>query len=123
VWDWARSVPFMLIEDASWQNQLLLQYLSRTPTPWEIDAEVGNLADDLLGPAPALSYLRYDALLEPAALEAIGLPELAERARELRDMSASSNRFDLATIGQRAAEAQVQDSHFPPAFDLPARSS
>ena len=48
VWDWVAQVPAMLMEDATWHNQLLLQYLSRTQTPWTIDSEVGDLAADLL---------------------------------------------------------------------------
>ncbi len=37
VLDWARDIPMMLMEDASLQNQLLLQWLSSSPTAWTID--------------------------------------------------------------------------------------
>ena len=118
-WDWATQVPLMLIEDANWQKQLLLQYLSSTPTPWEIDREVGNLSSDLLTQQPALSYLRYDVWLEANALNALGLASLRPKLRSLRDICASENRYDLATIGEQAAGVQVRDDHFPSAFDLP----
>jgi len=119
VWNWASEVPSMLMEDASWQNQLLLQYLSRTPTPWEIDAEVGDLASDLLTPEPALTYLRYNVWLETPALQALGLTTLAPRAEALREMSAAENRDALALVGDTAAAWDVRDEHFPDAFNLP----
>lgn len=118
VWDWATQVPSMLMEDANWQNQLLLQYLSRTQTPWLIDDEVGDLSSDLLTSAPALTYLRYNAWLEEHALRELGLADLVPRVESLRDMSAGENRHDLVAISDRAAERQVRDQHFPPAFDL-----
>lgn len=118
VLDWASSVPSMLMDDASWQNQLLLQYISRTPTPWVIDREVGNLAADLLGPAPALTYLRYNAWLERAGLEKLGLHTLKDRAEQLREMSAAENREALALVGETAAAWDVLDEHFPDAFNV-----
>ncbi|MBV9386846.1 MAG: patatin-like phospholipase family protein [Chroococcidiopsidaceae cyanobacterium CP_BM_ER_R8_30] len=118
IWDWATQVPSMLMNDANWQDQLLLQYLSNTPTPWEINREVGDLASDLLTPEPALSYLRYDVPLEENALNALGLTKLSPKLNSLRDMSAGENRYDLALIGEKAAEQQVQDEHLPKAFDL-----
>ena len=118
VWDWVAQVPAMLMEDSTWQNQLLLQYFSRTQTPWNIDSEVGDLASDLLTPEPALSYLRYNVWLEEQALRDLGLPELAEYTNSLRGMSHAENRFDLAKIGEFAAELQVRPEHFPDAFNL-----
>ena len=116
IWDWAARVPMQLMEDASMQNQLLLQYLSRSPTPWRIDAEVGDLEGDMLGAEPALHYLRYDALLEPEAMEEFGFAP--GQAEKLRSMSAAENRFDLAALG-RAAAQRIQAEHFPPVFDPP----
>lgn len=118
LWDWAVQVPSMLMEDATWQNQLLLQYLSQSPTPWKIDDEVGDLGSDLLGGRPALSYLRYNVSLEEDGLRALGLSELVPMVDSLREMSAAKNRFDLARIGERAAERQVRQEHFHGAFDL-----
>lgn len=117
LWDWARQIPAMLMRDASLQNQLILQYLSRTATPRTIDAEFGELSADLLGVEPALSYLRYDVALEGSVLDALGLPELVSRVQSLRRMELAENRFDLARIGEKAA-SQIKDEHFSPAFDL-----
>lgn len=119
-WDWAKEVPSMLMEDASWQNQLILQYLSHTPTSWEIDREVGDLSSDLLTPEPVLSYLRYNVRLETNSLQELGMADLVPKLKSLREMSAAENRNDLARIGEKAAEQQVRDEHFPHAFNLPS---
>jgi uncharacterized protein len=119
VWNWALQVPAMLMEDASWQNQAILQLLSRSQTPWEIDSEIGDLREDLILDKPALSYLRYDVLLEPETLEQLGLSRLTPKLTSLREMSAAQNRHDLAKIGEEAAKQQVKEAHFPAAFDLP----
>jgi patatin-like phospholipase/acyl hydrolase len=116
----AAAVPDMLMQDANWQNQLLLQALSRSPTAAVIDREVGDLSQDRLTPEPLLSYLRYNATLEPDALRDLGLPRLSDRAEDLHDMSDSENRHDLLEVGLAAARRQLQPAHFPTAFDLPA---
>ncbi|MFW5839330.1 MAG: patatin-like phospholipase family protein [Planctomycetota bacterium] len=119
---WASQVPRQLIEDASWQNQLLLQYLSRSLTPWPIDLEVGDLGEDLLGAEPLLTYLRYDVSLEGDVLASLGLDDLAGRAEQLFDMAAAENRLDLDRIGQAAA-GQIVPEHFPRAFDSLSQES
>lgn len=120
VWDWAFEVPLMLMDDANWYNQLILQYLSRTKTPWEIDMEIGNLSSDLLTSEPALTYLRYDVGLETSTLETMGMADLSPKLQSLRDMSNGNNCHDLARIGEKAALLQVQEDHFPDVFNLPA---
>lgn len=117
-WDWTREVPTMMMEDASSWNQLLLQTLSRSPTSQVIDDEVGDLARDLLAPEPALSYLRYDAVMSPSAMSEVGLPHLADRAEGLHDMTNFANRDPLLEVGSRFAAHQVSPAHFPTAFDL-----
>lgn len=118
----AAAVPEMLMQDANWHNQMLLQYLSRSPTAAIIDREIGDLRDDLLMPQPALSYLRYNATLEPDALRDLGLPQLAGRANALRDMSDADNRHDLLQVGLAAAKRQLHSRHFPAAFDIKGRA-
>jgi hypothetical protein len=121
LWDWAREVPAMLMNDASLNNQLILQYLSHTATPVQIDSEIGSLSSDLLTHEPALTYLRYDVVLESEALKALGVPEFSTKVALLRKMEHAENRFDLARIGELAAEQQIREEHFPAVFDLPAR--
>ncbi|RWO49214.1 patatin-like phospholipase family protein [Mesorhizobium sp.] len=118
LWNWASNVPSMLMDDASWLNQLLLQYLAKSPTATQIDSEVGSLGDDLMGDRPALTYLRYNVRLEQEALRGLGFPDLAKRAEQLRDMSCADNRQDLNSIGTRAAQTSVEAIHFPPEFNV-----
>jgi len=57
---WAESVPDMLMQDASWQNQIMLQWLSDSPTAHYVDMEIEYLKDDYIGMQPQLKYLRYN---------------------------------------------------------------
>lgn len=118
LWDWAREVPTMLMNDANWQNQLMLQYLSNSTTAWPIDDEVGDLSDDLLPAQPALTYLRYDVRLDERTMRDLALPQLAVKVESLSRMSAGENRFELAMIGEKVAEKELRDEHFLNAFDL-----
>jgi hypothetical protein len=114
---WATRVPALLIDDASWQNQLLLQWMSRSPTAAQIDLEVGDLGEDLLAGKPLLHYLRYSVALEQDALGDLGFTLPIEQVEALREMSDASQRHLLAEIGQAAATQQVLAEHFPTCFD------
>lgn len=118
VWEWARIVPGLLGGDASWQNQLILQWMSDSPTAVMIDREIGDLRDDQLGPAPLLSYLRYNVELDAAPLTTLGCADLIASLESLKDMSKASNREALNRIGHAAAATQLQPEHFPATFDL-----
>lgn len=120
-WDWPRQVPNMLMSDASSLNQLILQWISDTPTPWLIDSEVGDLSADRLAAQPLLSYLRYNATLEEEPLRELGLAELAPRLESLRKMNEGGNAADLQRVGAAAAGRQVKPGHLPRAFDLAGR--
>lgn len=120
VWSWALEVPSMLIADAGLQAQLLLQAFSRSPTPWPIDAEMGDLTEDVIGGTPLLHYLRFDGLLELDQLRKLELDRLAPKIDQLRDMSDGSSVADLIAVGQAAARMQIEESHFPASFDVAA---
>jgi uncharacterized protein len=127
LWNWASEIPAMLMEDANWQNQLMLQGLSHSPTPWEINGSLGLgqivHESNLFGLEPCLSYLRYNVWLEPEELQTLDLSHLVEKSSHLRELSAAENRFDLALIGEKAAGQRVLERHFPAAFDLPVLTS
>ncbi len=116
LWDWASDVINMLMGDAKDMNQLLLQYLSKSPTAVSIDSEIGDLGEDVLNGKPALHYLRYDSELEDEKLKKLGVTNI--KAIDLREMSASENCAILMDIGARSANLEVLESHFPAAFDL-----
>ena len=117
VFQWGTNVPGMLMDDATWLAQLMLQYLSKSPTAVAIDREIGDLSGDLLGASPALTYLRYNVALEEEALRKLGLDDLAKRAADLREMSKADNRQALNRIGNVAAETIVHVDQLPKAFD------
>lgn len=119
LWDWASEVPGMLIADAMAQTRMILQSISRSPTASEIDAELGDLGDDLLTSEPALHYLRYNAHLDEDALNALGFAELGVAVPELRKLQSAEHRELLLRIGRATAERVVRPDHFPAHFDLP----
>jgi hypothetical protein len=49
-----------LSQYAGWQNQIIPQWLSDSPTAHYIDIEMEDLKDDLIGNQPHLKYLRYN---------------------------------------------------------------
>jgi patatin-like phospholipase/acyl hydrolase len=111
---WASSVPDMLMQDASWQNQIMLQWLSESPTAHSIDMEMGDLKGDLLAGKPLLHYLRYNQPLTEADLNGLGLGRTftEEEARDIAEMSNAHNRELLYEIGEVASRQQVKPEHF-----------
>ncbi len=119
VWNWAMEVPGLLLEDAGRIGEIMLQYLSRTPTGRVIDTELGDLATDLLTEEPLLSYLRYDVKLDPPTLRDYGLARFGgEDIGGLRDMTRADRVEDMMEVGRIAAAHQVEAGHFPVVFDV-----
>jgi len=116
--DWAKEVPNMLMMDAAAQNELFLQWISRSKTPRYFNMEVEDLSDDLLTPEPLITYLRYNVLLECDALEKLGFKVSKEEAKGYCEMSEADNIPDLYQIGAKAGLTQVIDDHLPAAFDI-----
>ena len=107
------------MQDASRQNETLLQYFSKTKTPWVIDGEIESLKSDLLFSKPALTYLRYNVCLENQYMDELELPQLKSHLKELRVLSCSNQAENLKLLGERSATRQVKGSHFPKNFDPP----
>jgi uncharacterized protein len=115
----ARALVTMMT-DADALNQTVLQALADSPTPQRIDREIGDLRDDQLGGAALLTYVRYNVELERGWLHReIGFEAEPERIEKLRRMDDPTSVEDLETVGAHAARQQVQDAHFPAAFDPP----
>jgi uncharacterized protein len=119
---WAQSIPDLFMQDASWNNQAILQWLSHSPTAKFIDMEVGNLAGELLVEGEGLlSYLRYNFLLGTEELNALKLKNknyTPEQVEDLSEMSNAGNRFELYDIGLAAAEKEIDAVHFPDYFKI-----
>lgn len=120
---WAQSIPDMFMQDASWSNQAILQWLSNSPTAKFIDMEVGNLAGELLtGEGQGLlSYLRYNCMLGVEELTDLQMPGKVftqEKVEDLTEMSNAGNRFELYDIGEAAAKKEIVPIHFPEHFKI-----
>lgn len=110
---WAQSVPDMLMQDASWQNQIMLQWLSNSPTAHTIDMEIGSLQDDYIGGKPLIKYLRYNFPMTENDLNGLGQGKSYTKkdVENLIEMSNSDNRQELYQIGV-AASKTILNSHF-----------
>lgn len=108
---WASMIPEIFMEDANYLNQTILQYLSKSPAPREIDSEIGNLSDDLLTKEPALSYMRYNVMLEENELNSLGMQFTEEQLVSLREMSDAKNKDVLYEIGAKAAAKFINPEH------------
>lgn len=118
--DWARQVPYMLLQDASWQNQAILQWLSKTPTACIIDGEIGDMKEDILSldSKGLLSYLRYNINLTRRELSQLMNKEYTEHdVLQVSDMSNTSRRFELYDIGYAAGKANILSEHFADCFN------
>lgn len=109
---WAASVPDMLMQDASWQNQIVLQWLSESPTAAQIDGEIGSLKGDLLGGSPLINYVRYNFPMTEQTLNAAGLGRTfgPKEVADVVEMSNAGNREILYKIGV-AASATIEPEH------------
>lgn len=110
---WAKNVPEMLMQDASWQNQIILQWLSDSPTAHYIDMEIESLRDDYLAGKPVIKYLRYNFPITENELNGLGLGKTytSGDVENLAEMSNAENREELYRIGE-AASVIVRKEHF-----------
>ena len=115
----------MFMQDASWHNQMILQWLSKSPTAWHIDDHVGDLSgeDHPMDPEQhsLLTYLRYNLWLDADTLNATmqgkyGVYD-SKRCAQLLEMSDAANRFELYDIGVAAAATQLKADHFAASFE------
>jgi len=116
---WAKQIPDMFMQDASWLNQLMLQWMSQSPTATTIDMETGDLVNDSLAAAPLLSYLRYNVTIAGDELKKLtGLSYSKKKIADLSEMSKAENCEELYSIGEAAGKQEMLESHFPHKFNL-----
>ena len=110
---WAANIPDMLMQDASWQNRVMLQWLSRSPTADIMDMEIEDMREDFLGDKPLISYLRYNICITTDELNKLGLKKVFTEAdaKSITDMSRSDNRQLLYQIGHQASST-IKPEHF-----------
>lgn len=118
-----------LIGDTEALSLTLLQWLSAPKRPWEINAEIGTLEGELLGPTdqqgetkPLLSFVRYDAPLEQQWLRKTCGADLGARLSHdyvsgLQQLDRPDLMDEMYRVGEHAAEAQITPDDFPAGFD------
>ena len=132
--NWASQIPDMLMQDASWHNQAVLQWLSKCDTSWRIDGEIGDLREDTItgdiNKKGLLTYLRYNLWLDaPVLKQLMDKDYTSKEVDDLVEMSNAASRFELYEIGKNAAEkgaiideiiaaTKIKEDHFPPNFNL-----
>lgn len=109
-----------LMDDCASLQETLLQWMSTSSTAREIDRELGDLRNDLVGGAPLVSYLRYNVDLRKDSVQQL-VPELksAKLIESLSAMDAPENMPTLHRLGTALAAREVRAGDFPSAFDLP----
>lgn len=116
----ARSVPHALMGAAALEQDLACRVLGRCRHGPPLDRELGSL---LGGAGPlgerAFAYVRYDADLSRAGLEALGLGDLDPAP--LRALDATRHLDALVQVGRAVAARQVRREHL--AGFLPAEPS
>ncbi len=110
---WAANIPDMLMQDASWQNRVMLQWLSRSPTADIMDMEIEDMKEDFLGDKPLISYLRYNFCITTDDLNKLGFKKTFTEldVKSITDMSNSNNRELLYQIGWKASYI-IKPEHF-----------
>ena len=124
----------MLMQDASWHNQTILQWMSSCNTKWCIDGEIGDMSEDLIttdvGGKGLLTYQRYNLWLDgPTLKELMKTGYTKDQVNDLVEMSNADSREELYKIGEKAAAdgaivdgrvaaSKVIAAHFPTAFKI-----
>lgn len=110
---WAANIPDMLMQDASWQNRVMMQWLSQSPTADYMDMEIEKMDGDLLAGVPLISYLRYNFCITENDLNDLGFTKIftAADVKSITDMSNSDNRQLLYEIGAKASHT-MKPGHF-----------
>jgi hypothetical protein len=102
-----------VLEDCEDMVEVMLQWMSRSPTARVIDRELGMLSGAYVGTGPSLRYHRYNVHFEPAWFEQnLGRSITAKMLNDLAQMDKPANMTHLEEIGQMAAERFVLPEHF-----------
>jgi hypothetical protein len=108
-----------MMNDCASLQEIILQWLSSSPTAGVVDEEIGDLCNDLLAGTPLLTYMRYNVDLRKESVKRLN-PRLTDEKRieSLSDMDAPENMEELHKLGVLAAELYVNSRDFEAKFDL-----
>jgi uncharacterized protein len=103
-----------LMTDAEVLVLLLMQWMGECPAPWQINSEIGTLAEVAPPGGKMFRFLRYDVRLEKEWLARELNVQVSDTMLErLRGMDDPSLVDKLYEIGCIAAEKQVKAEHLP----------
>lgn len=109
-----------MLTDADALVQTLMQWMARTPTPWPIDSEIGDLSSDQLGGAPLFHYQRYDIVVDQGWLkDRLGLELDRQAILRLAQFDQPAVADELLSVARAGAAVLVSPEHFPSIFDRP----
>jgi len=112
-----------VIKDCEALVETLLQWMSNSVTPWEINLEIGDLSRDLLANQGHFHHQRYNVALDTSWLKRnLDLDLQAGAIARLSKMDQPETANELLEIGRKAAKRQVDATHFPSDFDLAIRT-
>lgn len=114
---WLAHLITQMMQESSMNNQIILQWMSNSPTARVIDSQMGSLEKDSLCREAMISYLRYNPVFNKRSLSDLGLEYTEKQVRSLRNMSNARNIGQLDRIGTAAGEKLILEHHFPEAFD------
>lgn len=104
-----------VLDDCEDQVEVMMQWLSHSPTARAIDREAGTLEGCYAGVGPSLRYHRYNVHFEPAWFKTeLNLTLSADMLNNLAQMDKPGNMANLEEIGQLAAQRFVRAGHFNP---------
>jgi hypothetical protein len=107
-----------IISDAQVQTLALMQLLGNSRVNWEINSEIGDLADVQLTPEPMFDFVRYDVRLEQNWLfEKTGQKFSQSEVQKLQQMDNPEMIKQTYEIGLEIAKSMVKAEHFLPAQD------
>jgi predicted patatin/cPLA2 family phospholipase len=108
-----------LMDDCARMNHCMLQWLTHSVTPWQIDRVVLTMEGDSRNGPQLATFARYNVLLEPGWMKTeVEIEQALDKLAKIAEMDDPTNMDELADIGRIAAAKQVKPEHFPASFDV-----
>ena len=102
-----------VLEDCADLVEIVMQWMSCSPTAREFDPEIGTLAGCHPGAGPALKYHRYNVHFEPAWFQKHMDMKLDRSVLDnLAKMDKPENMKQLEELGHEAARRFIDPKHF-----------
>ena len=109
----AVCAPEQFMSDAGELIEVMMHYIGKGRGPLrQIDAEIENLSEDVMGGGKACSYVRYNVEIVKEELDKLGVTGLgADEIDNMMNMDLAENVDRLIEIGEKAAKKYVEEEH------------